>query len=389
MAVAIDAWSTIAILVRVDRQLLGGHTTRTFLARHWQKEALLVRDAWPERKPILSRDELFALAQRDDVRSRLVRRVHGRYTQDDGPFARAALARLPPCNWTLLVHDVNLVNDRADALLRRFSFIPYARLDDLMVSFAAPGGGVGPHCDSYDVFLLQALGRRRWRYGKQDDLRLVRGAPLRILAHFEPTCDATLAPGDMLYLPPDVAHDGVAIDHCMTYSIGFRGPAHQELGEAFLDHLRDALSLSGRYADPDLRQTDSPARIDDAMERRVTRALSQIRWNRSDVARFLGRYLTEPKPNVVFDRRPRATREQFRRRIVREGLRLDRRSQLLYDDARLYINGDDAAIPECGADALRQLADTRALAACVCATLPAEAFDLLYDWHRHGFLART
>jgi len=317
-----------------------------------------------------------------------VRRVRGRYTQDEGPFSRAALARLPARNWTLLVHDVNLVNDRADALLRGFSFIPYARLDDLMVSFAAPGGGVGPHYDSYDVFLLQALGRRRWRYGKQDDLRLVRGAPLRILAHFAPTHDATLAPGDMLYLPPDVAHDGIAIDHCMTCSIGFRAPTYQELGEAFLDHLRDALALPGRYADPDLRRSDSPARIDSAMEQRMTRSLSQIRWNRSHLTRFLGRYLTEPRPNVVFDRRPRTSRDQFRRRIAREGVRLDRRTQLLYDDARLYVNGDDAPMPESGTDALRELADKRALPASACATLPAEALDLLYDWHRHGFLAR-
>lgn len=373
----------------MDRRLLGGHTTRAFLARYWHKEALLVRNAWPEPTPLLSRGQLFALAQREDVRSRLVRRVRGRYTQEDGPFSRAALARLPARNWTLLVHDVNLVDDRADALLRRFSFIPYARLDDLMVSFAAPGGGVGPHYDSYDVFLLQALGRRYWRYGKQHDLRLVRGAPLRILAHFEPTHDATLAPGDMLYLPPDVAHDGVAVDDCMTCSIGFRAPAYQELGEAFLDHLRDALALSGRYADPDLRESASPGRIDIAMQRRVVRALSGIRWNRGDVARFLGRYLTEAKPNVVFDRRTRTTREHFRRRIAHQGLRLDRRTQLLYDDARLYINGEDAPMPESGADALRHLADTRAIAASVCATLPAETLELLYDWHRHGFLDRA
>ncbi|HJU21899.1 MAG TPA: cupin domain-containing protein [Casimicrobiaceae bacterium] len=372
----------------MDRRLLGGNTVRAFLARHWQKEALLVREACPGLTPVLSRDELFALARRDDVRSRLVRRVRGRYTQDDGPFSRAALARLPARNWTLLVHDVNLVNDRADALLRQFSFIPYARLDDLMVSFAAPGGGVGPHYDSYDVFLLQALGRRRWRYGKQHDLRLVRGAPLRILAHFAPAHDATLAPGDMLYLPPDVTHDGAAIDHCMTYSIGFRAPAYQELGEAFLDHLRDALALPGRYADPDRRESDSPALIDSAMERRVTWALSKIRWNRADVARFLGCYLTEPKYGVVFDPPPRTTRVQFRRRVAREGVRLDRRTQLLYDDARLYINGDDAPMPDSGVDALRTLANTRALAASACATLPADALDLLYDWHRHGFLAR-
>jgi 50S ribosomal protein L16 3-hydroxylase len=371
------------------RQLLGGHTPERFLRKYWQKDPLLVEAALPGFSALLTRDELFALAARDDVQSRLVQRTGRRYTQHDGPFKRTQLERLPARNWTLLVQGVNLQDGAADALLRRFAFIPYARLDDLMVSYAVPGGGVGPHYDSYDVFLLQASGRRRWRHGRQQDLRLVENAPLRILARFTPQHEATLAPGDMLYLPPSHAHDGVALDECMTYSIGFRAPANQDLAEAFLDHLRDTLDVPGRYADPELRPTNTPARVDRTMQRHVARALAAIRWNDDDVARFLGRHLTEPKPEVVFTAGTRHSRAGFERRMARAGVRLDRRTQLLYDNARYYINGDELPLPASGADDLRTLADRRTLPPQVVARLSPELVAILYDWHRHGFLADT
>src|SRR5512138_3633895 len=172
-----------------------------FLRRHWQKKALLVRGAFPRFAGFFSASELMALARRDDVESRLVVRAGKRWSLAHGPFRRGDFRALPERDWTLLVQGVNLHSRAADALLRRFAFVPYARLDDLMVSLAAPGGGVGPHFDSYDVFLLQALGRRRWCYGRQDDLRLQPGAPLRVLRRFVPRHEATLARGDMLYLP--------------------------------------------------------------------------------------------------------------------------------------------------------------------------------------------
>src|SRR5690242_15231179 len=183
-------------------RLLGGQTAAAFLARYWQKEALLVRGALPASTDVVDRDALFALAARDDVESRLVRRARGRYTLDDGPFRVRDLQRLPPRDWTLLVQGVNLHVDAGDALLRRFAFVPYARLDDLMVSYAVPGGGVGPHFDSYDVFLLQGVGRRRWQISSQRDLTLVPDAPLKILSRFRAGREWTLSTGDMLYLPP-------------------------------------------------------------------------------------------------------------------------------------------------------------------------------------------
>jgi 50S ribosomal protein L16 3-hydroxylase len=370
-----------------DRRLLGGHSVQAFLRGYWHKQALLVAKAIPDFPPLLSRDALFALAARDDVEARLVQRVRRRYTLREGPFTRAQLRRMPPRDWTLLVQGVNLHDDRVDALLRRFAFIPYARLDDLMVSYAAPGGGVGPHFDSYDVFLLQAFGQRRWRYGRQEDLTLDAKAPVKILARFTPEHDATLDAGDMLYLPPDCAHDGIALGECITYSIGFRAAAWQELAEAFLDHLRDNLDIPGRYADPDLRAHRGAAHIGAAMQRQVARALTAIRFDRAEIERFLGRYLSEPKPGVVFAPNQRMPRERFARRIARDGVRLDRRTQLLYDDARYYLNGDDEPLPQTDRDAVAALANERTLDASACAALAAETIDLLHDWHRHGFLA--
>ena len=370
------------------RRLLGGRAPRSFFARYWHKEALAIASALPGFGGVVTRQRLFALATRDDVESRLVQRARGgRYTLDHGPFRARDLARLPPRDCTLLVQGVNLHDERADALLRRFAFVPYARLDDLMVSYATPGGGVGPHFDSYDVFLLQGEGRRRWRYGRQADLRLRPDAPLRILRRFTPRHEAVLGPGDMLYLPPEYAHDGVALDGCITYSIGFRAPLHQDLGEAFVDHLRDSLALAGRYRDPDLRPGRAAARIDAQMQRRIARAIARIRWNRAMVDRFLGRYLTEPKPQVVFTPGRRRSRGEFRRSIAHHGIRLDRRTQLLYDDERCYVNGEDAPLPATGRAALRELANRRALTATACTRLPDEMIDLLHHWYRHGFVA--
>jgi 50S ribosomal protein L16 3-hydroxylase len=367
-------------------RLLGGRAPAVFLARHWHKEPLLVRAAIADLAPTLSRDALFGLAARDDVASRLVCREGNRYSLTHGPFARSHLRKLPAANWTLLVQGVNLHDDGADALLRRFAFIPYARLDDVMVSYAAPGGGVGPHVDSYDVFLLQTHGRRRWRYGRQDDLSLRPGVPLRILRRFTPEQDATLAEGDMLYLPPQFAHDGTAVDACITYSIGFRAPRNQELAESFLDHLRDTLDVPGRYADPDLRASAAPARIDPRLARRMGEAIDPVRWTERDVRRFIGRFLTEPSGDVVFTP-SRASRTAVRQRIRRAGVRLDRRTQLLYDDARYYLNGDDAPLPRTDRSLLRKLADRRSLSPAECAALAPETLDLLFEWHRHGFLA--
>ena len=367
--------------------LPGGMPAQRFLQRHWQRRPLLVRGAMPGDRGPLARADIFALAGRDDVESRLVLRSRGRYTLEHGPFRSTALRALPPRDWTLLVQGVNLVDRRADALLRRFSFLPYTRLDDVMVSYAAPGGGVGPHFDTYDVFLLQGFGRRRWRYGRQRDLALRPGLPVKILRRFRPTCDDVLTPGDMLYLPPQHAHDGIALDECTTYSIGFRAPSHQELVEAFLDRLRDTLVVPGRYADAGLAPARHPAAIDAATVRRMAVPLARIHWSARDVARFVGEYLSEPKPHVAFfPPAPALSPRAFAARVDRAGVRLDLRAQLLYDARDMYLNGERVEVPRAARAGVRLLADERALDAARCRVAPAALRNLLHDWYRHGYL---
>jgi 50S ribosomal protein L16 3-hydroxylase len=370
-----------------DRALLGGQTASRFLRQHWQKTARLVRGAVPGFNGMFDRASLVALAARDAVESRLVVNERGRYTLAHGPFRRTVFKALPGRGWTLLVQGLNLHSDQADALLRRFAFLPFARLDDLMASYAVPEGGVGPHFDSYDVFLLQGFGRRRWRYGRQHDLSLVPDLPVKILRTFRPEEDHVLAPGDMLYLPPQYAHDGVALEECTTYSIGFRAASAQELASAFLEFVGETITFEGRYADPDLVPTSEPARIGRRMQHRAADLLKQIRWDAATVARFLGSYLSEPKAAVVFDPpQPPSTRPAFAKRIRSKGLVLDRRTQVLYDEGHVYINGVHTRLPRQGAQALRNLANARRLSARACAVLPGDTLALLHDWYRDGFL---
>jgi 50S ribosomal protein L16 3-hydroxylase len=372
--------------MRHPSTLLGPLSPRAFLARHWQRDALLVRQAIAGFEGFATLPGLVRLAARDDVESRLVVRTGSRYELAHGPFRRADFKALPDRQWTLLVQGLNLHDDDADALLRRFAFIPYARLDDVMVSYAAPGGGVGPHFDSYDVFLLQGFGRRRWRYGRQGDLSLHDGLPVRILRRFTPSHDVVLGPGDMLYLPPSHAHDGVALDACTTYSIGFRAAAYTEMAQAFLDHLRDRIDVPGRYEDPGLRPASEPARIDRAMQRRAARAMARIRWSPSEVARFLGEYLSEPKHDVYFDAPPRpVSRRAFASAARRKGVRLDRRAQWLFDDDTLYVNGEARAWPH-NAEAFTALANDRSLSAAQVARLSDDALAILHEDYRHGSL---
>jgi 50S ribosomal protein L16 3-hydroxylase len=358
------------------------------MSQYWQKKPLLIRDACPHFTDGLSRERLIALACSDEVESRLVVRERARFSVAHGPFSRSDFRRLSSSGWTLLVQGVNRVDTEIDLLLRRFAFVPYARLDDVMVSYATPGGGVGPHFDSYDVFLLQRRGRRRWRYGKQRDLTLVPEIEVKILRSFSPRHDAVLADGDMLYLPPHIAHEGTAVDTCVTYSIGFRAPTYAEIAQAFVDFLRDDLRLpKGQYADPDARPSRTPARIDPSMLQRVAAALTQIRWNARDVGRFLGCFLSEPKPIVRFSPPGAAMgKSTFAAKSASRGLALDRATQLLYDGVSFYINGEAVTFRGAGTAMLRQLANRRALSARECHSLGAPLAALLYQWYRYGFV---
>ncbi|MFN7085269.1 MAG: JmjC domain-containing protein [Burkholderiales bacterium] len=367
----------------MQKKFLAGLTTTAFLRRHWQKRPLLARQALPDYAAMLDRKTLFELAARDDVQSRLVMRQRGRWQVAHGPFTKRALARLPRTGWTLLVQGVNHVVPEAGELLQRFAFIPYARLDDIMVSYAPAGGGVGPHFDSYDVFLLQLAGTRRWRISAQRDLALVDGAPLRILRRFRPQHEWLLAPADMLYLPPRYAHDGIAVDECLTCSIGFRAPSAQELGSHFLEFLQDRLALEGRYRDPDLEPQRHPAQLGPAMLQQMQHMVARIRWRERDVAQFAGQFLTEPQPHIVFDRPSRPlTSAIFAARARRDGVRLALKTRMLYRGHRIFINGECCETR--GERVLLRLADRRFLPPRT--PLGAEAGNWLYRWYCCGYV---
>lgn len=365
--------------------LLGGLTVEQFFSEYWHKKPLLIRQAIPGFKPLLSKKELFTLAGRDDVESRLISSFGNHWELSKGPFDRLPVEE--PKEWTVLIQGVNLHNEKADALLRQFNFVPSARLDDLMISYAADGGGVGPHFDSYDVFLLQAHGQRRWRIGAQKDLSLIEGMPLKILRNFKPEVEYVLEPGDMLYLPPHYAHDGIAEGECMTYSIGFRTPHYQELAESFLNFKSETVELPGRYADPELAPVTHPAELQDAMIDKVLAEIEKIRFSREDMTLFLGEYLTEPKPSVFFDppRRPHS-QKKFAELAKNNGVKLALKSIMLYQGKHVFINGEAFNVTAKDKTLLAKLADQRALTGAeVCKATP-DVLDALCIWYEDGWL---
>lgn len=341
--------------------LLGGLTPEQFLRDYWHKKPLLIRQAIPDFSGILSPDELAGLSCEEDVQSRLVIQQGGQWRLEHGPFAESRFAKLPERDWTLLVQSLNHHLPEAQQLMQQFSFLPYARLDDLMVSYAPDGGGVGPHFDSYDVFLLQGMGKRRWRISEQKDLSLVEGVPLKILQHFETQEEWVLQAGDMLYLPPHLAHWGIAVGDCMTYSIGFRAPSHQELIHAMLSFLQDQEWGDERYSDPELTFSDHPALIGEEMIRNVHRILQKIKISPELVGEFLASYLSEPKPHVVIDMPKKISLQQFQQRAKKHGLNLSLKSQLLYVGKAIYLNGERLNLDANDAATILVLANLRKL----------------------------
>ncbi|OZI59497.1 cupin domain-containing protein [Bordetella genomosp. 11] len=383
--------------------LLGGRTPAQFMKSHWQRKPLLIRQAIPGFKPPVGIPELKRMARRDDVASRLIWREDKQWQMEQGPFARLPKASEP--DWTLLVQSVDLHHDAAAELMHRFRFIPDARLDDVMISIATDGGGVGPHFDSYDVFLLQAVGRREWRVGRQRDLELQPDLPLKILRRFEPEATYVLEPGDMLYLPPQVAHDGIARGDCMTISIGFRAPDQATLARGMLEAAAEQVlaraglpsgpygepalpgpRLAGRYRDPGQAATARPAELPDGLAAAALDAVGRVRFDEALAHRFLGCWLTEPGASAVFDT-PAADGPDLAAHWPGAGtLRLDRRTRMLYRGKQLFINGETAPVP--ASAALRKLADARRLA---CADpsargLTDEERECLTQWMDDGWL---
>ena len=284
-------------------QLLGGLNAREFMRDYWQKKPLLVRQAIPGFESPISPDELAGLALEEEIESRLVIE-HGERPWElrRGPFAEDAFAELPERDWTLLVQAVDQFVPEVAELLEEFKFLPKWRIDDVMVSFAVPGGGVGPHFDNYDVFLLQGYGKRRWQVGQvcDSDSPMLQHADLKILAEFVKTEEWVLEPGDMLYLPPLLAHCGTAEDDCMTYSVGFRAPSAAEVLTHFTDFLGQFLPDEERYSDADAQPTSDPTQIQrDALDR-LKALLTEHMSDERLLMTWFGQFMTEPKyPELI------------------------------------------------------------------------------------------
>ena len=377
--------------------LLAGLTPAQFMRRHWQKKPLLVRQAIPGFKPVIGRAALFRLAAEPQVESRLVLREAKGWRMKQGPFKARSLPSLVTPDWTLLVQGVDLHHRPAHELMQRFRFVPDARLDDLMISFASSGGGVGPHFDSYDVFLLQASGRRRWKIGRQTDPTLQEGVPLKILQNFEPESEFVLEAGDMLYLPPRYAHDGLAEScpgddgkpaDCMTYSIGFQAPKRDVLASELLQRLSDFGDAADAddgsrhlYRDPSQPATATPAAVPDGLLEFARQAVHDAMKDPLALACALGESLTEPKALVWFDDPSGA----WNPRAV-DGLSLDHRTRMMYDSQHVFINGESYRAKGADATLMRRLADQRCLTVTDLARASPPALTLLADWHESGWL---
>ncbi|HET9047381.1 MAG TPA: cupin domain-containing protein [Chiayiivirga sp.] len=288
-----------------------------FLHDYWQQHPLLVRGALPGFSSPITPDELAGLACEDGALARLV--IHeahdDRWRVESGPFEETRFSQLPERDWTLLVQDVDKWDADVAELLKHFNFLPRWRIDDIMVSYAVPEGSVGAHIDQYDVFLIQGRGQRRWQIDTQvNPPQLFReDVELKLLQSFAPSHDWVLEPGDLLYLPPGVPHHGVALDECMTLSVGMRAPSHGELVSDLADHLADGLSETARYRDAGLTVDAADGRIDSGVLRRARAALQSLQnIDDESLADWFGDFITRyrsagdivpppklPKPGVI------------------------------------------------------------------------------------------
>lgn len=269
-----------------------------FLHESWQKKPLLIRNPWVSWRNPLEPDELAGLACLDEVESRLIRHSADDLELEHGPLPEDRFSQLGRDPWTLLVQAVDHHVPAVAALLEPFRFIPNWRIDDVMVSYAVDGGGVGAHFDQYDVFLVQGLGRRRWQVGEHcdDATELMPRDDLRLLANFQPTDEWILEPGDILYVPPRFAHNGVAVsDDCMTYSIGFRAPSRAELIGSWCESIVAQLEDDDRYVDPDLTAQPNPGELSAEAIERLHAMVAEKLLDRSDFTTWFGQYNTLPK----------------------------------------------------------------------------------------------
>ncbi len=354
--------------------------TTVFMRDYWGKKPLLIRNAFDFSKGApVDATQVLALAVDPDAQAKLIG-SKDKSGQDKWSLKRSPLTALPKStvpNWTVLVQNLELASPAANQLLRQFAFARFAELDDLMVSYATAGGGVGAHVDSYDVFLLQAHGQRRWRISEQADLEFVPKLPLKILKDFRSEQEWVLNPGDMLYLPPNVAHEGVAIDECLTYSIGYRAP---RLHDALDDALGMLTSEDGEDHSPQLKlssQAAQPAQLTGADVASYRAAINA--WLDDGVLEeHLGCVLTRPNREHAVPA-PRAKLN------AAKAISLPAGTRMLYSQGFVFIEGFAFGAEGSDWTALSKLANDRALPAGGLNDLSDDAQGIVQDWLQEGW----
>ena len=329
-----------------------------------------MRNAFPGFRDPISPDELAGLSCEDGVESRIVREKGGTRPWEVtwGPHPESLFASLPERGWTILVQEVNRWVPEAALLLDRFAFIPNVRVDDVMVSYAEPGGNVGPHLDSYDVFLVQGQGERRWRWNTSPtkDTRLLPDLDLRVLAKFRPDADEVLGPGDMLYLPPGFAHHGVAVTPCLTYSIGFRAPSAGEMWGSFVARARERPEAARLLEDPELSAGAQPGAIPKAMLARVREIIRSMDVSDEAIDRWFASFATRLKPGHTIEAPRRAPDAKAIDARLSRGETVARSEEgrwAFLPRARggllLYVGGEEIEVPAAAADLARAICSAR------------------------------
>lgn len=375
-------------------KILGGLKREDFLKQYWQKKPLLIRQAFPNYQSPISAEELAGLACEEGVESRLVEE-HGDepWQLRHGPFVERDFTSLPESHWTLLVQAVDHHIPELAQLLDEFDFIPTWRIDDLMISFAQAQGSVGPHLDNYDVFLLQVQGSRHWHINEDDysDEDFMPGTELRLLENFEATQDWILEPGDMLYLPPGVAHHGIALDDCLTFSIGFRAPTQKELLSSFAEHLDEYMD-DVFYSDPDLSLQEASGEIKTEHIEAIRKLMVSSMSHSEMFDSWFGRFITDNSNNEFGYEGGELDEDDFYEQFKEIGSLnrngVIRLSYIDYDESiKLFIAGNEFNLSDSYLPLVSYLCSSHLIEYSSVVDLCDEdaALDLVFKFYRAGY----
>ncbi|MBL4608433.1 MAG: cupin domain-containing protein [Pseudomonadales bacterium] len=337
--------------------LLGGLTRQQFLDEYWQKKPLLVRQALPVAATLSDPEELAGLSLEDEIESRIIIGADKHWQVQHGPFDEDTYKTLAKNDWTLLVQAINFYLPQFTPLISQFDFLPKWRIDDVMASYAAPGGSVGPHFDNYDVFLIQGFGKRHWKVGQLcDENSVLQSHPdLRLLEEFNTEEEWILEPGDMLYIPPRIAHFGVAVDACITYSLGFTSPSTSQVAEYFCDDVLERDLSSKRYADPMLSALENNGVLTKSALQQFKSMLIEELDKPEVLSHWLARMISEPKYNNYSPAENDKLDDDAFFSLLKKGepLLRDEASRFIFTEHEetkiLYINGSEIPHPGCPA----------------------------------------